>query len=189
MRRLLFLVPIAVVAFPTLPAQAGDRPPLLQRIAERAPLPKFYHDHSIERAGYPQSNSAHGLPSVGPYDAGGYVGGRQLCCSALFNRGPYSGAGPIYDGTFATDFGGFRHRLGRVFLAPSPNPAYGPVVSNNYRTDTIRLTDIGTLRPLRKAVLEAKEAREEHGEGGHGGGHGHGFHHGGGHGGHGGGGH
>jgi hypothetical protein len=167
-----FLYPVAtLVALSSTTALAGDHP-LLQRIAERAPLPRTPVEHSAQRAGYPQSVKPHSVPSVTRFDYGGYVGGGQLLHNNLLARGPGSATGPIHDGTFGTDFGGFRGHLGRVFLAPSDDPSRGPAIARNYRTDGPRVTDVFALRPLRKAILEKREAVEEHGHGHHGHGHG-----------------
>ena len=88
---------------------------------------------------------------------------------------------PATTGTFGWDFGGFRMRPARVFLAPSPSGANRSVIANHYRAeDPFHVTDVFALRPFRKAVLEKHEAKEER----HGGGHAecHGGEHGNGHG-------
>lgn len=182
MRRFLLVVPIAVLAFSPSPAQAGNwrqlfvqtdetsgGRPFLDRFAARGPLPIFAQavDNSIARAGNPLEVRKHALPSLTQFDQGGYVGGVTPVYRNVFTRGYTSAAVPLTPtgGTFATDFGGFGGYAGRVFLSPSGPGAVGPFVlapyTNKYRTETIRLTDIGTLRPFRKAVLEAKQDKEE----------------------------
>ena len=134
-------------------------------------------DHSAERAGYPLTVSRVAIPSVTRFDNGGYIGGASLRNNNLCARGPGSAIGPVYDGTFGTDYTGVRQHMGRVFLAPSDSdasvgrPAYLAYVVRRPPRD-------GHLRgcpAFRKAVLAKKEDIEEHrhgkeghGEGGHG---------------------
>ncbi|MBY0398457.1 MAG: hypothetical protein K2X91_18575 [Thermoleophilia bacterium] len=168
-----------VVSLPTF-AHADDRP-LLQRIAERTPCPHTPVEHSAARAGFPLTVKPHAIPSVTRFDHGGYIGGGSLKGNSLIARGPASAVGvPQQLGTFGTDFGGYRAHLGRVFLAPSFDPSRGPSAQKLYNADGPRVVDVFALRPLRKAILEAREHAEEekhggeHGKGGHGaeGGHG-----------------
>ena len=142
----------------------------LERFAMRAPLPQIPADHSAARAGFPLCVKPHAVPSVTQFDHGGYVGGASLRNNRPVARGPGSATGPIYDGTFATDFGGFRAHLGRVFLAPSCDPSRGSSIHARYRADGPRIVDVFALRPIRKAVLEAREDTEErkHGAEAHG---------------------
>jgi hypothetical protein len=168
MRRSLALTGLVLVSLP-LVGGADDRP-LLQRIAERTPMPRMTIEHSAERAGYPLGVSRLSTPSVTRFDNGGYVGGASLRNNNLLARGPGSAIGPVYDGTYATDYTGLRAHLGRVFLAPSDDPSRGRPIYLAYRAEGHRIPDPFALRPLRKAVLEAREDREEmkHGkEGGH----------------------
>ena len=172
MRRSLALAGLALVSLS--PAARADDRPLLQRIAERAPLPRTPVEHTADRAGYPLSVSRHAVPTYTRYDHGGYVGGASLRNNNLLARGPGSAVGPVYDGTYGTDYTGFRAHLGRVFLAPSADPSLGRPIYLAYSSEGRRLTDVFALRPLRKAVLEKREHAEErehekeHGEKGHG---------------------
>lgn len=179
MRRSLALTGVAFLSF-SLVATAGDHS-FLDRFAQRAPLPRANIEHSMARAGYPQSVSPHAVPSVTRFDNAGYIGGGSLRNNNLCARGPGSAVGPIYDGTFGTDFTGLRAHLGRVFLAPSDDPSRGRDFYRGYSAEGPRLTDVFALRPFRKAVLEKRADVEEkkHGkEGGHGSeaGHGEGGH-------------
>ncbi len=136
-------------------------------------MPLVEIEHSMQRAGYPLNVKPHAKPSMTRFDHGGYVGGGTLRGNSFLASGPGSATGPVHDGTFGTDFGGFRAHLGRVFLAPSYDPSSnGRPIYLAYRAETIRVTDVFALRPFRKAVLEKREDKEHgHGkEGGHGGG-------------------
>jgi hypothetical protein len=126
----------------------------------------------MQRAGDPLAVHAHAVPSLTAHDYGGYVGGASLKNNSLRARGPYSATGPLCDGTYGTDFGGFRAHLGRVFLAPSNDPSRGYPFNWNYVAEGPRVTDVFAQRPLRKAILE-KKADVEEGKHGH---HGHGAH-------------
>lgn len=138
----------------------------LERFAMRAPQPRVPAEHSAARAGFPLCVKPHAVPSVTRFDYAGYVGGASLRNNHLAARGPGSATGPIYDGTFATDFGGFRAHLGRVFLASSCDPARGSSIHARYRADGPRIVDVFALRPIRKAVLEQREDAEERQHGG-----------------------
>ena len=142
----------------------------------RTPYPRLPIDHSAERAGYPLTVSKLAAPSVTRFDNVGYIGGASLKNNNLCARGPGSAVGPVYDGTFATDYGGVRAHLGRVFLAPSSDVTVGRPIYLGYVAEGRRVPDVFALRPFRKAVLEKREDAEErrhekegHGEeGGHG---------------------
>ncbi|QJW93046.1 hypothetical protein [Frigoriglobus tundricola] len=170
MRCLIALVGLAFAC--ALPTGRADDRPWLQRIAERTPLPRRPVEHSAARAGYPQSVSQMAIPGVTRYDNGGYIGGGSIRNNSLVARGPGSATGPVYDGTFGTDYSGVRLHLGRVFLAPSADPSHGRPIYLAYRAEGHRLPDPFAIRPLRKAVLEAREDREERLHGKEGGGHG-----------------
>ncbi|MBP3956868.1 RNA polymerase sigma factor [Gemmata sp. G18] len=114
------------------------------------------------------------VPSVTRFDQGGYVGGASLRINSLIARGPGSAVGPTQDGTYGTDFGGFRAHLGRVFLASSDDPSRGRPAYLSYRADGPRIVDVFAIRPLRNGILAKREAaeemhhgKEEHGAGGH----------------------
>jgi hypothetical protein len=138
-----------------------------ERFVERAPPPKHPPADTMARAGYPQAVARWAIPGVTRTEAGGYVGGGSLRGNRILARGPFAAAGPRLDGTFGWDFAGFQVRPGRVFLAPSADPAAGAVVARNYRTDGPHVPDVINLRPVRRAVLEKREAVGEHGAGDH----------------------
>ena len=96
--------------------------------------------------------------------AGGYIGGGSVRGNSILAEGPASATGPISEGVFGTDFTGFQMRMGRVFLAPSANPAAGPRIARNYRTDGPHVPDVFAIRPFRKAILEKKEDIEVRGK-------------------------
>ena len=132
-----------------------------ERFVERTPSQIFPQPHTMSRAGNSASVAWWATPSVGRFDTGGYVGGAKLFGSGLFSRGASAATGPTTDGTFGLDFTGFRTRPGRVFLASSPDPSRGTPIANGYRTDGPHVPDVFAARPLRKAILEKKEAKEE----------------------------
>jgi hypothetical protein len=180
MRRSLALAGVALFTLSTLQAAHHDKydgthESWLDRFAQRAPLrtPYFRYpaDHTMERAGYPQSVRPHAIPSVTRFDNAGYVGGVTLKHNNLLGRGPGSAVGPVYTGVFATDYTGFRQHMGRVFLAASNDPSKGRYFYRGYWAEGPRVTDVFAIRPLRKAVLEAKHDAEHgggHGDAGHG---------------------
>jgi hypothetical protein len=175
MRTSLALAGAALVACSTA-ARADDcdcgRPwTRLERFAMRTPCPRIPAEHSMQRAGYPMDVKPHAIPSVTRFDHGGYIGGGSPWRNDLLARGPGSALGvPQCVGVFGTDFGGFRAHLGRVFLAPSNDPSRGPSLQALYNADGPRVVDVFALRPLRKAVLEARADKEhKHGGSGHGG--------------------
>ena len=133
------------------PAVAQDR------FVERTPAPRKPVDHSMTRAGNPRSIAWWAQPSVGRHDVGGYVGGGTLKNNTPLAKGPGAVTGPTEDGTFGTDFAGFRTRMGRVFLAPSADPSRAPSIARAYRTDGPHVPDVFAWRPFRKAVLEKKD--------------------------------
>ena len=111
----------------------------------------------MQRAGNARNIAPWAVPSVTRFDAGGYIGGGSL-------RGNTAMAtGQITEGTYGTDFTGFRMRMGRVFLAPSADPSAGASIARNYRTDGPRVPDVFAIRPFRKAILEKKEDIAERG--------------------------
>jgi hypothetical protein len=149
----------------------GDDRPWLERFVSRTPYPHHPPEHTMERAGYPLSVSRCARASITQCDYAGYVGGASLCNNNLCARGPGSATGPLTDGTYATDYAGVRANLGRLFLAPSTDPSSGRPIYLQYRAEGPRVPDPLALRPLRNAVLAAREAKEERVHGGeHGGG-------------------
>lgn len=140
-----------------------------QRFVERTPYPIFSFSHTMERAGYPQHIAPWAIPGVTRFEGGGYVGGGTLRGNNIFARGYHTAPGPIHDGTFGWDFVGFRIRPDRVFLAASHDPSMQRSdISRNYRTEGNYPKDVGTIRPLRRAILEKREVKEErHGGGEH----------------------
>jgi hypothetical protein len=154
--------------------RADDRP-WLQQWAERTPLPRRPVEHTAGRAGYPLSVSCLARPSVTGCDQAGYIGGASICNNNLLARGPGAATGPVATGVFGTDYAGVRRNLGRLFLAPSDDPARGHPAYLSYRAEGPRVPDPLAVRPFRNAVLAKREAEEGHGEhggqSGHGGGH------------------
>jgi hypothetical protein len=146
-------------------AQHGHDP----RFVERTPYPIHHLSHTMDRAGYPQHIAPWAIPGVTRFEAGGYVGGGCLKGNAILAGGPFAATGPIHDGTFGWDFSGFKLRPGRIFLAPSADPSQQRSdISRNYRTEGNYPKDVGTIRPLRRAILEKREVKEErHGGGEH----------------------
>lgn len=147
----------------------------LDRFVQRAPQPRRPVDHSMERAGYPQSVRPHAQSSVSKHDNSGYIGGARVTHNnVVHGRGPGAVTGPIRDGVYGTDWTGFREHMGRVFLRPSADPSRANYFYRGYSAEGPRVTDVFALRPLRKAVLEKREDQEKkhggegHGEGGHG---------------------
>ena len=105
-----------------------------QRFAERTPPPR--------------------VPAVAPaWPADGLP---PLARFARPSTGPKLGVGSI-NGTFGYDTTG-RRPPARVFLAPSADPSRGPSIARAYRTDPVVTYDPIALRPVRKAVIAAKEA-------------------------------
>jgi hypothetical protein len=152
-------------------ADAGDPPSpyacpctesWLDRFVQRTPRPCWPAANTMQRAGYPQQISKCAAPSLSCRDYGGYVGGAKPCLNPrnLMARGPMSGNGPQYYGTYGTDYGGLRGHLARVFLAPSEDPSRGYPIAWNYRAEGPRVTDVFAARPLRKAILEQHEEKE-----------------------------
>lgn len=135
-----------------------------KRCAERTPPSPFPQVHSMKQSGYSASVAPYGVPSVTRYDAVGYIGG-----ASLLGNGPHplrsKATGPLVTGTFGQDFGGFAGNTGRVFLAPTVDPGIGPAIYKDYRTDGPYVPNIFAFRPLRKLVIEKRDARE--GKGGH----------------------
>ena len=134
------------------------------RFVERTPLPRKPVEHTMQRAGNPRTIAPWAVPSVTRYEAGGYIGGGSVRGNSILAEGPASATGPISEGVFGTDFTGFQMRMGRVFLAPSANPAAGPSIARNYRTDGPHVPDVFAIRPFRKAILEKKEDIEVRGK-------------------------
>jgi len=132
-----------------------------ERFVERAPQRRTPIPHTMERAGHPYSVRAHSIPSVPPAVVGGYIGGARLFGNHIFARGAGASVGAIEHGTYGVDYAGIQTRPGRVFLAPSYDPSIGPSIARSYRTDGPQVTDIFSLRPVRKAVIEAREAGHE----------------------------
>ena len=107
-----------------------------ERFVERAPAQIFPQAHTAGRAKNSMAVAWWARPGVGRCDAGGTVGG-----------------------TFGLDFVG--KRPARVFLAPPADPSRGLPLASGYRTDGPHVPDIFAARPLRKAILEAKERKPD----------------------------
>lgn len=161
MRLTLWTIPVACLALASCQS-AHDGP----RFVERTPMPHVPPPNTMARAGNPHEVAPWAVAGVTQYESGGYVGGGSIKSSAPLARGVGTATGAPGDGTFGLDFIGFRHRPGRVFLAPSPDPADGVPIANNYKTDGPHVTDVFNIRPVRKAVLEKREAAEERRGGG-----------------------
>ncbi len=132
-----------------------------ERFVERTPQRRTPIPHTMERAGNPDGVRQHATPSFPVEDVGGYIGGARLRGNHIFARGAGAVTGAPQDGTFGTDYAGLKTRPNRVFLAPSYDPSIGPSVARSYRTDGPQVTDVFSQRPLRKAVIEAREAGHE----------------------------
>ncbi|MBA4189549.1 MAG: hypothetical protein C0467_16310 [Planctomycetaceae bacterium] len=129
----------------------------VERAPRRTPVP-----HTMERAGYPTTVKPNAIASVPTQFVGGYIGGAKLRGNNVFARGAVATVGAIQDGTYGIDYAGIQTRPGRVFLAPSYDPSIGPTIARAYRTDGPQVLDVFSLRPVRKAVIEAREAGHEH---------------------------
>src|SRR5690349_21750262 len=101
MRRYLFLASFLLLPL-TSTARAEDGPVLrwLQQRAQRTPAPLTPVEHTMERAGNPQSVRSRAIPTVTRFDYAGYVGGGSIRNNNLMARGPGSAVGPIQTGTF-----------------------------------------------------------------------------------------
>jgi hypothetical protein len=132
-----------------------------ERFVERAPLPRNPQPHMMQRSGDSRRIAPWATRSVSRFEAGAYIGGGSLKGNDLLATGAASAAGPTTDGTFGTDFAGFRMRMGRVFLAPSADPSCGNSMTRSYRTDGPHVPDVFALRPLRKACLMKREEQKK----------------------------
>jgi hypothetical protein len=130
----------------------GEHPP---RFAERAPPPFTPAVRTPALLGYPQSVRPHAVPAVTKYETVGYVGGARLWGNNVTSHAPPTGN--TTDGTFGKDFVGFGWRPGRIFLGAG-EPHKPSNFYRGYLTDVKFPTDVFALRPLRKAILEKKEA-------------------------------
>jgi hypothetical protein len=128
-----------------------------ERFVERTPLPRKPAAHTMQRSGDSRMVAPWAVPSLGRFDSGGYVGGGSI----RGNKGTTIATGPLTEGTYGTDFAGFHLRMGRVFLAPSADPACGPSIAQNYRTTGPHVPDVFAIRPFRRAVLEKKEGHHD----------------------------
>jgi len=171
MRLALWTVPFVCVSVIS-PAWGQDG----QHLAEHAPLPLIPPQHTLERAGHPDTVGRWAIPALTSHETGGYVGGGSLRGNNFFGRGLGATTGAPNVGTFGTDFVGFRFRPGRVFLAPSVDTYARGAQAQNYRSESnYPLPDVVHFRPLRKAILARNEDIEKrHGGGEHGGSGGHG---------------
>jgi hypothetical protein len=164
MRPALWTLPAACVVLASCKAIPDHEPHREPRFAARAPLPLVAPPNTLARAGNSDTVAPWAIPGVTRYEAGGYVGGGSLKSSQPLRRST-AAVGAPGDGTFGLDFVGFRHRPGRVFLAPSPDPSDGVPIADNYKTDVVFPKDVFNIRPVRKAVLERREERDHGGEG------------------------
>jgi hypothetical protein len=144
-----------------VPCASGDEG---KQFVQRTPAPIHPYVQTMDRAGNPNTLANHTLPSVTRFDAVGYVGGARLLGNGPKARGGEPATGPIHDGVFGSDFGGFFGHTGRVFLAPSADPSRGPVLAHAYRTETPNLPTPATVRPLKRAILKKREEKEGGGE-------------------------
>lgn len=166
MRPALWTAPAACVLFASCMSVREHHPEHDHHVAQRTPLPRVHPPFTLERAGHPDTIAPWAIGSVTRYEAGGYVGGGSIKASQPLRRRTDE-AGAPGDGTFGLDFVGFRSRPGRVFLAPSADPADGVPIANNYKTDVHFPKDVFNIRPVRKAILERREEREHHEEAPH----------------------
>lgn len=132
-----------------------------ERFVERTPLPHRPIENTQQRAGNPAAVARWAVPGVSPHETGGYVGGQRLSHNSALSKGYGAATGPTQTGTFGWDFAGFAMRPGRVFLRESADPSRGKSIARAYRTDGPRVPDPVAARPLRRALLEAQEDREE----------------------------
>jgi hypothetical protein len=171
MRLALRAVPVVCILMASCKAIPDHPPHREPRVAERTPLPRVAPPFTTERSGNSDTVAPWAIGSVTKYESGGYIGGGSIKSNRPLARGVGSATGAPGDGTFGLDFIGFHHRPGRVFLAPSPDPSAGVPIANNYVTDVKFPKDVFNIRPVRKAVLEHREAAEERRHGGEGEGH------------------
>ena len=168
MRLANWTVPAACLALASCKAIPDHEPHREPRFVERTPLPRVAPPNTLARAGNSDTLAPWAIPSVTSHEAGGYIGGGSIKSNRVLARGAGTTAGTPGDGTYGLDFIGFGHRPGRVFLAPSPDPADGVPIADNYKTDVKFPTDVFNIRPVRKAVVEKREAAaERRGEGEH----------------------
>lgn len=105
-----------------------------ERFVERAPLPLVPQPHTMTRAGNSSSVAWWATPGVGKRDRGGSV-----------------------FGTFGTDYA---LKFPRLVFRPEPaDPSRGLPLASGYRTDGPHVPDIFAARPLRKAIIEKKDAK------------------------------
>ncbi len=115
----------------------------------------------MQRSGDSRRIAPWAVRSVTRFESGGYIGGGSLHGNSILATGATRTSGPIADGTFGTDYVGYRLRMGRVFLAPSADLSAGQRIARAYRTDGPHVPDVFMIRPYRRAVLEKKEDVEE----------------------------
>lgn len=130
--RTLIAIPLLALGLPVVAAEP-------HRFVERTPPVTHPVAHTHDRAGTGVGLSPWAVPAVRSHSAAGYV-----------------------NGTFATDFVGFRRRPGLVFRGPSADPTRGPSLDHLYRTTAAPVPDLLALHPLRNAILGSREAAHPH---------------------------
>lgn len=144
------------------PAAVAEEPSSrLQRFVERTPpplvppTPQPWPDTGLAPLG------RHVRPSTGNYQAGGTVGGGTQFFGRVHRRetAPPTTATA---GVFGYDFAGFGSRPGRTFLSSAGAEA-GPAIGRSYRTAATFYADPIAKRPVRNAVIEAREGGEKRG--------------------------
>jgi hypothetical protein len=127
----------ACVALPFIVGGVSAEEP--KRFVDRTPPARMPLEHTAARAGNPTAVSRLAILTPAPGVAGGDV-----------------------NGVYGTDNVGVFRRYARIFRAPSADPSRGPSVADNYRTDAAPVKDVFALRPLRTAVIEAREVGHPH---------------------------
>ncbi len=139
-----------------LPVSADEPHPRLQRFAERTPPPLVVPTPQP----WPDTGLAplarYVRPSTGNAQTGGTVGGGTQYFGRVHRRETAPPATASV-GIFGYDFAGFGFRPGRTFLSPE-NAGAGPGINRSYRTDAGFYADPIAKRPVRNAVIEAKES-------------------------------
>jgi len=134
--------------------------------SSNGPRSPAFAANSLRGAGNPDTVAPWAIGSVTKYESGGYIAagasrraGRSP--GAGTDRGaPATAPSARFQSATATGPGGCSCRPART--------GDGVPIANNLQTDVKFPTDVFNIRPVRKAVLEKREAAEERAEGGEG---------------------